>query len=119
MEKRHFSTNDVMMKCQLSESTQLRLNKSNIKSCENEIKAEISRLNLRPKSERSIGLEKEMIDFKDTIGFLQQINHHFRIQIQYFKGFDIDLYDSEMNNKEQCLPEKIILVDYYENLFEF
>lgn len=108
-----------MMKCQLSESTQLRLNKSNIKSCENEIKAEISRLNLRPKNERSIGLEKEMTDFKDTIGFLQQINHHFRIQIQYFKVFDIDLYDSEMNNKEQCLPEKIILVDYYENLFEF
>lgn len=122
VEKRHVSTNTVFMRCLLSDSTRLRFNKTNVKSCQKSFMNGI-RIFIRPKRERSILLEKEMIDFKDIVGFLQQINNSIALAMlfQFFKGFDIDLYDSsiEINNKEQYLPEKNMQFEFVENVFDF
>ena len=107
------------MKCLLSEETQLRFNKSFIetqKKCDNF--SEIERIIVRPRRERSINLEKDMIDLRDLSRFLEMTAHYITIEIQYFKGFELNFSDISIDN-EEFWQENSISFTFSQNLFDF
>ena len=99
---RHVSTNKKCIRCLLNDGSRLTFNKSIENIAKNACKKletnDINDFYLRPKKEGSIKLDKEMIDLKGLIGFVWINNYTFiNIYIQFFNGFDLDLYDDSID----------------------
>ena len=104
LKSRQIAVKDRFIKCSLKSSSQLRFTNQNENNETFKISntTQVSHLLIRPKSERSIKLEKGMIDFRDLDGFLNALNTvdfpiNFRINLQHFNGFDLDLFDDSID----------------------
>ena len=126
LKSRQIAIKNRFMKCSLKSSSQIRFTNQieNNMSCKISNITQVSHLLIRPKSERSIKLEKGMIDLIDLNGFLNALNTddlyiYFQIHLQHFKGFDLNLFDETI---DQIYNSKIkyVLGLYLEyNTFEF
>lgn len=99
---RHVSTSRKFVRCLLNDGSRLTFNKSIENIAKNACKKlETNDMNdffLRSKKEGSIKLDKEMIDLKGLIGFVWINNYTFiNIYIQFFNGFDLNLYDDSID----------------------
>lgn len=85
-----------MLKCLVKIGSRLRFNLS-MEQKTNGIKCEHN-LVIRPKDEGSIIFEKETIDSKNIIEYFKIFNYSdFYLQLQFFKGFDLNLIDNDID----------------------
>ena len=107
------------LRCLLTDKTQLRFNKfinETQKKCDNF--SEIVRIILRPRRERSMNFEKEMIDLKDISSFLEITERFITIEIQYFKGFELNVSEISIDN-DKFWQTNSISFTFSQNIFDF
>ena len=96
---RQIASHEKGLKCQIDSKSQLRLNERLLKneSIENsqiKNKEEIHHLIIRPKREKSVKLDKGMIDLQDFLNYFKNINHtSIFVTFELFDGFALELFD--------------------------
>lgn len=92
----NYRNKNTHVKCLLNDGTRLRFNRSSESiDCKQFNTSDIESLIIRPKYELSVKLVKGTIDLKDIIEFTMSFRILIQIDFNFFKGFDLNLFDEE------------------------
>ena len=113
--KRQLPTNQKRLICRLNDESQLRFSNES-ENCQR-MKNETREIIIRPNEELSSKLKKETIDLENLIEYTKSFRA-INLTFEYFNGFEIDLFDDEIEEKQ--IPNEIYIeISCYYCTFDF